>query len=141
MTESLKRNHPMQDAETILQKIGVRHAPIQALGEDDKISGLDGRFVCIIDPPGPYYILGFENGGEYDSPNREKIQVLFWQCLETASAIAKAIGWDVEKIEQLPANGPGSENFDPVSSAIFVMRSEARSGRIPQPQDSISTAA
>jgi len=124
----------MQDAERLLQSIGVRHAPIQAFGEDGRISGLDGRFVCIFDPPGPYYILGFENdGAERASPNREKIQVLFWQCAETASAIADVIGWNVEKIEKLPVVGPGSEKFDPVSSAIFVMRPE----RVPQPQDAI----
>ncbi len=141
MSERLKRNHPMQEAESLLQKAGVRHAPIQATGEDDQIHDVDGRFVCIIDPPGPYYILGFESGAESGSPNREKIQVLFWRCQEAARAIADAIGWDVEKIEQLPVVGPGAEKFDPVPSAILVMRPEARSGRIPQPQDNVSTDA
>ncbi len=52
---------------------------------------------------------------------------------ETAIAIADAIGWNVEKIESLPVAGPAAEKFDPVSSAILVMRPE----RIPQPQDAI----
>lgn len=130
----------MQEAESLLQKLGIRHAPIQAFGEDDKISGLDGRYVCIMDPPGPYYILGCDNEISRDSPNREKIQIIFWRCLQTATKIANLIGWDIEEIKKMPVVGPGSEKIKPVSSAIFVMPLGMRPERILLLQDSISAA-
>lgn len=136
MSERLKINHPMQYAEQKLQQLDVRHAPIQAFGEDGKIAGLDGRFVCAFDPPGIYYILGCDNAAERgSSENREKIQLIFWRsqnrasalqlplssAMDTAAAIAAAIGWKVESISKIPVVGPESENIKSVVIAILAM--------------------
>lgn len=94
--------HPMQTAELALQELGFKHAPIQGYTNGT----LDGRYVGHWNDPGGYYLLGGIDNRDGRIEDLGKIQLLFLQCPENAHQVAEQMGWQVERIEQLPSVAP-----------------------------------
>lgn len=113
-----RKIHPINVAAAKLQEIGVQPARVQGFLE---APGVDGRHVCLFDPDGAYYLFGFDIPG-CSPENREKIQVIFLRVPATAAWIADQIGWQLEKVENLPVVGPRLDDVEWVDftpSAIF----------------------
>lgn len=119
------RNHPLNAAEAKLFELGIKHAPIQGFLE---CGGVDARFVTLQEQPGVYYILGIDNAGAVSTA--EKIQLIFMAVPVNAQEIADALGWKLEKVEDLPINRdvvtipplPVYDGLTTTPSAFLVMK-------------------
>jgi hypothetical protein len=108
----------LQEAEMMLEIIGVRHAPAQVYTDDptaDRRSwwpngqegGIDGRFLISEDAPGAYYISGADNLRrriEAGKGAADEIQLLFKDVPDNSLEIAAKLEWEIVERKPLPAD-------------------------------------
>jgi hypothetical protein len=102
----------LQEAETTLIQLGIKHAPIHQCLDSTQI---DGRYVMGTDPAGIYYLLGIDNGWGTNDISDNKVQLLFWGKTNPdknrvqLDHIAQRLGWEVFEEGNLPVADPAAE--------------------------------
>lgn len=91
----------IDEAQARLEQLAVRHAPEQRFLEDP--DQIDGRYVTLRDPPGVYYILDTDNGGQAKLPGVRRIQLTFLEVPQHAIHYVEQLGagWRLDKVELL----------------------------------------
>lgn len=87
----------------LLENMGIKHAPEQRFLDSP---GIDGRYVCLKDPPGVYYLLGTDNQEDRIRSGidlTEEVMIIFLSRFISNSQDTENICVDPRKIDEYAA--------------------------------------